>query len=296
MAGITPKVLIVDDDDMIRTILAKSLSRFTTLTASSAVQGLEMLRKEPVDIVVSDVNMPKMSGLEFLRAMRQDGMPTPFIVITSFTTRDTILEALRSGAFDLIAKPFQPSVISRLLDEANRVNQRFKRLVASRGEGAAQPTPLQAAVHGALALAAPLDGGGVDQKSLEIMSEPEPQKQLVALAAFVLSNARMAVDNLMNFQGRQWDLGLLLRVWYGLRVACQALGWRPMLELATAMEQCYAWYRVRPEDLSTDMAMSLQSVHELFCKELRAAADMGALEAAVKGVETRLAKTISKAG
>jgi CheY-like chemotaxis protein len=300
-----PKVLIVDDEALLCRILAQSLARnFATITASSAVEGLEITRKQVVDVIVSDVNMPGMSGLEFLQTLRQDGVQTPFVVITSFTSKDHILQALRLGAFDFIAKPFQMSVISRLLDEANRVSQRLKRLSLVRPDAVRGGTAMTPTIHAILALASPLavfDAGSLDQHALEIMSEKDEQRQFLACAQYVLTSARSSIDNLMNFQGRQWDLGCLLRISHGLRLASERLGFDAVVALMTALEGCYAWLRVRPEDLSTDMILSLRVVHDHFVKafqEMQASsgvADLEPLDKALRSLEGRIVKAGGRA-
>lgn len=101
-------ILVVDDEENVRQLLYKILSRenYRVYTASGGHEGLTFIQDNQVDIVISDIKMPRMSGLEFLNEVKKIDPQIGFVLITAFATMETAIEALRSGAQDYIAKPF----------------------------------------------------------------------------------------------------------------------------------------------------------------------------------------------
>lgn len=105
------KVLVVDDSSVMRQIIKKTLKElgFADVTdAEDGEAGFKKLKENPVHIVVSDWNMPKMTGIEFLKAVRADAnlKAIPFLMVTSEADKDKIMEAVQSGVSQYIVKPF----------------------------------------------------------------------------------------------------------------------------------------------------------------------------------------------
>lgn len=101
------KVLIVDDEQSIRYVLREILEdeKYEVADAANGHEAYELLQKEAFDVVLSDVKMPKMDGIELLEKVVNEGIDTQFIMISAHGTIDTALEATRKGAFDFIEKP-----------------------------------------------------------------------------------------------------------------------------------------------------------------------------------------------
>ena len=118
------KILIVDDDAEIRSHLAEVLTGadYETDAAASAKEALEKIRRREYDIVLLDVMMPKMSGLDALSELRRLGPKTKTIMITAFATVKNAVDAIKKGASDYISKPFKIeellTTIRRVLEEA----------------------------------------------------------------------------------------------------------------------------------------------------------------------------------
>ena len=102
------KILIADDDDSLRRVLEFQLQEagYTVISAGNGAQALELFSGDDFDCVITDWRMPQMSGLEFLQRANAIRSETPIIVITAFGDVETAVEAMRSGAFDFITKPF----------------------------------------------------------------------------------------------------------------------------------------------------------------------------------------------
>lgn len=107
------RVLIVDDSSVMRKIVERALRQagldpLVVLEAGSGVEGLDALRANAVQLILSDINMPSMDGLEFLRQLRAqklaDGVPV--VMITTESSEEHVRQAIQSGAQGYIRKPF----------------------------------------------------------------------------------------------------------------------------------------------------------------------------------------------
>jgi two-component system chemotaxis response regulator CheY len=115
-------VLLVDDSSTMRKIVGRSLRQAgiefdNIFEAADGLQALEVLEKESVDIVLSDINMPNMDGIAFLRekANRANMKNIPVFMISTETGEDIIGEAKSLGAVGAIKKPFTPDMVNEVL-------------------------------------------------------------------------------------------------------------------------------------------------------------------------------------
>ncbi len=114
------KVLIVDDEEVLRDVLDAVLRRegFEIVTAASGEEALSVLDGEEVDLVVLDVMLPGISGIDTLRAIRISNPTLPVIVITAFSSIDGAIEAMKLGAFHYIPKPFKNEEVVLTVNKA----------------------------------------------------------------------------------------------------------------------------------------------------------------------------------
>lgn len=114
------QVLIVDDEPNLRKILAAQLSRdgYEVLLAEDGEQGLAMLRENHIDLVVTDLKMPKVDGMTLLREALREQPELPIVMITAHGTVDTAVEALKLGAFDYLTKPFDKDEVRQVVAKA----------------------------------------------------------------------------------------------------------------------------------------------------------------------------------
>ena len=101
-------ILIVEDEAKMRRILELNLADdgFTTISAGDAEGGFKLLQSEPVDLVITDLKLPGMTGLEFLQQIKRMNAALPVVVMTAFGTVETAVEAMKAGASDYVLKPF----------------------------------------------------------------------------------------------------------------------------------------------------------------------------------------------
>jgi len=132
MGDFRAKVLIVDDDPSARKILQTRLRimNFQALVASSGAEALEQIRRETPSIVLLDLQMPKMSGIDVLKSLKREGLETTVIVVTAHATIEIAVEAMKQGAYDFITKPADSKhleiVVQKAFErEALRAQNRF---------------------------------------------------------------------------------------------------------------------------------------------------------------------------
>ncbi len=101
-------VLLIDDDESLRRVTEYNLTTggFEVVTAASGREGLERFRQEGPDLVITDVKLGDMNGLEVLSAVKKEAPETPVIVITAFGSIEMAVKAMQEGAFNFITKPF----------------------------------------------------------------------------------------------------------------------------------------------------------------------------------------------
>jgi nitrogen regulation protein NR(I) len=114
------QVLIVDDEPNLRRILSAQLSRdgYDVHDAEDGEKGLQFLREHHIDLVITDLKMPKLDGMALLKQALKDDPERPIIMITAHGTVDTAVEALKSGAFDYLTKPFDKDEVRQVVAKA----------------------------------------------------------------------------------------------------------------------------------------------------------------------------------
>lgn len=114
-----PKILIVDDDDAIRYALYDLLSeQYACQTAETADQALARLAADSYDVVLTDISMPGLSGLELLGHIRQRFANTPVIIISGIGDKEHAQGLINLGAFDFLLKPYRLEDVERSVERA----------------------------------------------------------------------------------------------------------------------------------------------------------------------------------
>ena len=114
------KILIVDDEELMCRFLAEALMRkkYEVETVGSAKEALGCLKKQHYDLMITDMKMPDLSGIELLRRAKELSPQTLVILMTAYGTIETAVEAMRLGAFNYLLKPFTPDAIETLIEKA----------------------------------------------------------------------------------------------------------------------------------------------------------------------------------
>ena len=122
------KILVVDDFSTRRRIVKNILRQLNFVNIIESDDGstaLEVLQREKIDLVISDWNMPKMTGLELLKVLKADDAlkHIPFLMVTAEAQQENIIEAVKSGVSNYIVKPFTAETLSQ------KINQIFSKQV-----------------------------------------------------------------------------------------------------------------------------------------------------------------------
>jgi DNA-binding NtrC family response regulator len=123
------RIMIVDDDESLRRVTQVQLAQagYQVVTAASGEDASAMLAQSPVDMVITDLQMPGMSGLDLLKQIRAEYPEMPVLMITAFGTVETAVGAMKAGAYDYITKPVHPDelklVISRALEHRHLLQE-----------------------------------------------------------------------------------------------------------------------------------------------------------------------------
>ncbi|MDR3205443.1 MAG: sigma 54-interacting transcriptional regulator [Deltaproteobacteria bacterium] len=114
------KLLVIDDDLSLREVLELILrnANHKVDLAEDGDQGLEKASQNDYDLIISDISMPGLNGLELLQRLRQENVQTTFILISAYASDDKAVQAMRLGAYDLIPKPFRPNELLAAVESA----------------------------------------------------------------------------------------------------------------------------------------------------------------------------------
>jgi two-component system, NtrC family, response regulator HydG len=116
----TPSVLVVDDEHGILESLQRIFERegYRIQVTDSGETALDLIRKDKVDLVLADIMMPKMSGIELLRAVKAVSPSVEVVMMTAFGTVENAVECMREGAYDFITKPLKRAIVLRSVERA----------------------------------------------------------------------------------------------------------------------------------------------------------------------------------
>ena len=115
------RFLVVDDSTTMRRIIINTLNKlgYTEIVeAGNGREGIEKVSEGPVDLIITDWNMPEMNGIEFVRSLRatEGTKALPVLMVTTNAAKDDIVEALRAGVTNYVVKPFTPDTIREKID------------------------------------------------------------------------------------------------------------------------------------------------------------------------------------
>src|SRR5580693_472630 len=116
------QILVVDDEANLRRVLSAQLARdgYEVHTAEDGEAGLAFLKEHHIDLVITDLRMPRLDGMDLLRGALRDDPSRPVVMLTAHGTVDNAVEALKTGAFDYITKPFDQNEIRVIVKKALR--------------------------------------------------------------------------------------------------------------------------------------------------------------------------------
>jgi two-component system response regulator PilR (NtrC family) len=114
------KILVVDDEQSLREVLSIMLKRtgYAVTSVADGEEAIELLNKDIFDLVITDLRMPKIDGMEVLKAAKSASPETVVLIITAFASADSAVEAMKQGAYDYLTKPFQVDEVQLIIRNA----------------------------------------------------------------------------------------------------------------------------------------------------------------------------------
>jgi DNA-binding NtrC family response regulator len=131
------RILIVDDEiDMLELLelIITDRTEYDVVTTNTPLEVPELLKKEPFDLLITDLRMPDIDGIELIEMVKQVDDQLPFIIITAYGTIESAVEAMRKGAFDYITKPFRQEQILLTIEKVMKWRKLQKENIALKAE------------------------------------------------------------------------------------------------------------------------------------------------------------------
>lgn len=115
-----PKILVIDDEEIVRISCKKCLTPegYDVTLAGTGLEGMKLTRENHYDLILTDLKMPDMDGMEFLMMIKETQPDAKVIMITGYSTVDNAEEAMRLGASNYVEKPFTPDTLIAAVREA----------------------------------------------------------------------------------------------------------------------------------------------------------------------------------
>jgi CheY-like chemotaxis protein len=220
------RLLIVDDEPDLREIIdgyAKQVG-FTTVQASNGKEALDQMKHDPCDVVISDLMMPEMTGMDLLKGVRQLKLDVPFLILTAYSSQELVLDALKLGAFDYLEKPFGPQELQKILQEAMRISEKSKK--TANMDSNTQNNP----------------GNSLEGESVDGFFVAEIVNQI----SYVESLQR----GLESSDNKIWKLGVIFRTMQSIAKVIDALACDELVKATECFKNIYAQLRAYPAKLN----------------------------------------------
>jgi two-component system, NtrC family, response regulator AtoC len=207
-----PTILIIEDEAKMRRLLELNLGEdgFKTLSAADAESGLKLLASEPVHLVLTDLKLPGMGGLELLQAVKQRDAALPVVVMTAYGSVETAVEAMKAGASDYVLKPFSLAemrmVVHKELD-VSRLREENRNLREALGEKYSHPnviagSPKMQEVLAMVERVAPTNStvllGGESGSGKDLIARVIHERSRRASGPFIKINSTAIPENLLE--------------------------------------------------------------------------------------------------
>jgi len=119
------KILVVDDETNIRNLIKNILgSEYRISTATNGIEALELLKEEDFNLIILDINMPQMDGVEFMEQLKKRNISTPVVIVSAFSDPEKLIKIFKLGASDFVIKPFSSDQILETVHKTFETEQK----------------------------------------------------------------------------------------------------------------------------------------------------------------------------
>lgn len=281
LEGETASVLVVEDSPDIRRILVSMIAPMgvNIIEAKTGREGLDLLKAQPIDVVISDLVMPEMSGMMLLHSMLESGLHVPFILISGHADKDAAIQALRLGAFDFLEKPMHEDDLRQIVHEALSVSLEQRKLI---GDLRRKGSMLDATGSGdpraelyimklrTLRYRTRDEAADGQAESTEASSAPSTPKSWSDLRSMFMVEAeaqlafcQASLDTMKRGQDFEREQAFLARVIQSTRLASEAIRLNHIAEFAWSIEVALATLRLHTKKLTAALPLLREAIRKL---------------------------------
>jgi len=272
------RVLVVDDEPEIREIITAHIEYlgYEADRADNGRDGFAMLQQNNYDVIISDLMMPELTGMQLLEKVKSYGLDIPFVFLSAFSNSDLSLKALNLGAFDYLKKPFDAGDFRILIREAMRVSKDRQRIRGAiykidipSGESEIKKAEDSRVAEIEIKKIGALQAGVSKSKSGREIDKSGFSKEELLKTKFAeealpqLDHLESALVNLGQSDNCAWELGYGFRVMGGLLSAARAIKQSKISRLANSFQQVFSYYRVRESSLTTERMVEMREAHKV---------------------------------
>jgi CheY-like chemotaxis protein len=254
----TPTVLVVDDSPIERAAVIAAISSIgvNVIEVEDGRAALNVLKHQKVNLVISDLIMPKMSGLMLLHSLLEQGIHLPFIVVTSYSDKDSAVQALRLGAFDYLEKPIDADDLENVAREAINAGYEQNQLVSMMNSNDIQNKESYAVAEMQILRMRTFRAKNGEFNSLvskgNINNWYDLRNLFIEEAEPQLVFCSGALASVKSSETPGYDLGFVLRIIQAIRLASEAIRISDIAEFAWTLEQVIAELKGDPTNLDHD--------------------------------------------
>lgn len=298
----TPTVLVVDDSPLERAAVIAAISKIgvNVVEVEDGKAALNVLKHQTIDLVISDLIMPRMSGLMLLHSLLEQGIHLPFIIVTSYSDKDSAVQALRLGAFDYLEKPIDADDLENVAREALSAGREQQQLVTMMNSNDMQNKESFALCEMQILRMRTFRAKNGEFNSLvskgNINNWYDLRNLFIEEAEPQLEFCFSALESIKTSETPGYDLGFVLRIIQSIRLASESIRISDIAEFAWSLELVIAEFKSDPTNLDKEHlnqglaalrmlhskisnlhnpeAMKLQNSLEKISEELRAKATL----------------------
>jgi CheY-like chemotaxis protein len=256
--NLTPTVLVVDDNPLERAAVIAAISPIgvNVIEVEDGKAALNVLKHQTVNLVISDLIMPKMSGLMLLHSLLEQGIHLPFIVVTSYSDKDSAVQALRLGAFDYLEKPIDADDLENVAREAINAGYEQHQLVSMMNSNDIQNKESYAVAEMQILRMRTFRAKNGEFNSLvskgNINNWYDLRNLFIEEAEPQLVFCSGALASVKTSETPGYDLGFVLRIIQSIRLASEAIRISDIAEFAWTLEQVIAEFKGDPTNLNPE--------------------------------------------